>query len=73
MGEMTTVSQRVKAAWIEKLRREILECSADSHVGKRVINYLQAVDIVLAMTDETWEHEEIEHAAVNQCNVWYFG
>jgi hypothetical protein len=68
-----SLRQNLNEQWERILPDALLVIPVTSVVGARVKEYLDAVDVVLAMTDESGEHEAIARLAASVCNVWFFG
>lgn len=71
MPEKTVRDQH--EAWGGLLDPQVLDLPTDSYVGLKVSTYLRAVDLVLALTQESDLRDDIELAARTQCDVWLFG
>lgn len=71
----TKVRELISALWTDycALDADILDMSANSPVGTRVIQLLEKVEGVLEDITEDVEFRDICEAAARQINVWYFG
>lgn len=68
-----SLRQNLNSHWQGVLPDALLVIPVTSVVGARVKEYLDAVNVVLDLTDETTERNMIARAAASVCSVWFFG